>query len=556
MLSRRDFVQIAFATAALGSVSGRLAAAQALTQNQLLAFRPMGQVTLLHLSDLHAQLTPAYLREPLVDVGIGAARGRPPHLTGQDYLEAFGIPPGSPDAYFLTSHDFEALAREYGRVGGLDRIATLVRAITAERGDRVLLLDSGDSWQGSWTALETEGEAMVRAMNLLGPDAMTGHWEFAYGAERVGELIDLFDSTFLAANARDSWGEPAFEQAAMFEAGGVNVAVIGHAFPHMKATIPPYLIPDWTFSVRAQELARLASELRDEGAELVVLLSHNGFDLDLALAADLPGIDVILSGHGHDSLPEPVVVNGTLVIASGSHGKFVSRLDLDIRDGRLRDFSYRLIPVLADAIAPDAEMAELIEEHRAPYAEEFAYVLGRTATTLYRRDTLHSTVDDVICAALRQELDAEIALSPGFRWGPTLPAGHAITTEFVYAHTAIPYPATYRAELTGKEIKTILEGVADKVFNPDPYLRHGDMLRVSGLGYRIDLNGTAGGRISDLTLLASGEPLDPARRYVVAGWGSLSGGDGPPVWEPVMDYIEQQQELQLPASTHVKITGA
>ncbi len=551
MLTRRELLQVAVAAAPLlvgfGNVT-RALARQRLGQEDILRFEPLGQVTILHITDIHAQLVPLYFREPSVNIGVGEAAGRPPHLTGRDFLAHFGLEAGSPEAYMLTSEDFDALARAYGKVGGLDRIATLVEAVRAERGeDRVLLLDGGDTWQGSWTALRTRGEDMVRAMNLLRPDAMTAHWEFTYGAERVEELIGMLEFPFLAQNVRDTdWEEPVFDGVAYFERGGVKVAVIGQAFPYTPVANPRWMIPQWSFGIREEELQALVREAREqEGAELVVLLSHNGFDVDHKLASRVEGIDVILTGHTHDAMPRPMKVGNTLLVATGSHGKFVSRLDLRVEGGRVVDYAYKLMPVLADAIVPHPEMAKTVTELRAPYAAELSEVVGETEITLYRRGNFNGTMDDVILAALLERREAEIALSPGFRWGASLPSGAPIDREFVYTHTAMTYPQVYRIEMTGAQLKTVMEDVADNLFNPDPYYQQGgDMVRVGGMGYRIDPTAPMGRRITDMTLLATGEPVDPDRKYVVAGWASVNPDvEGPPVWELVLDYIRDRRVL-------------
>ncbi|MEM7045595.1 MAG: thiosulfohydrolase SoxB [Pseudomonadota bacterium] len=561
MMTRRDFMQIALATAALTAGSGplgRLAAQQAITEEQLLAFEPKGQVTLLHLTDLHAQLKPLYFREPSINLGVGPVAGLPPHITGAELLAHFGIEPGSLDAYLYSSEDFGELAKNYGQVGGLDRIATLVKAIRAERPGNTLLLDGGDTWQGSWTALQTKGQDVVDAMALLKPDAMTAHWEFTLGEERVLELIDQLDFTFLGANVRDTdWEEPVFEQVARFERGGVDVAVIGQAFPYTPIANPRWMIPAWSFGIREDELAALVQETRDDGAQLIVLLSHNGFDVDRKLAGNVPGIDVILTAHTHDAIPEPTIVDKTLLITSGANGKFLSRLDLDVGSDGIKDYSYSMIPVLSDAIRPDAEMAALIDELRAPYEENLAEVLGTTDGDLYRRGNFNGTFDDVICQALLESQDAEIALSPGFRWGPSLPAGEEITAEFIYSHTAMTYPAVYKIEMSGEQLKLVFEDVADNLFNPDPYLQQGgDMVRVGGMDYRIDPNATMGDRVTDMTLTSTGEAIDAGKTYSVAGWASINEGtEGPPVYEVVSDYIKAKGTLTAAPSGKVDIAG-
>ena len=557
MLSRRELLQIMAAAAAVWPPA-RALAQQRLTQAELLRFDAVGTVTLLHMADVHGQLLPVHFREPSVNLGVGDAKGLPPHVVGRDFLARFGIPERSALAYALTPEDFADLARDYGRIGGLDRAATVVKAVRAERGDRVLLLDGGDTWQGSLGANRTKGQDMVDCFKLLKPDAMTGHWEFTYGEARVKELVDNLGFPFLALNVRDTeWQEPVFEPYRMFEKGGLNVAVLGQAFPYTPVANPRWMIPTWSFGIREEEVRATVDKARRAGASLLVLLSHNGFDVDRKLAARVPGIDVILTSHTHDALPEPVRVGKTLLIASGSHGKFLSRLDLDVRNGEVKDFRYRLIPLFADMIAPDPDMKAQVDRVRAPFEAELGRIVGYTDTLLYRRGNFSGTFDDLICAALIEERDAEIALSPGFRWGTSVLPGAAITVEDIHNATAITYPQVYRMTMTGARLKEILEDVADNLFNPDPYYQQGgDMVRCGGLGWTIDVGRPMGSRISGLTDLKSGMPIVADKDYVVAGWASVNEGtDGPPVWDLVERYVARKKQVRIAPNTSVKVLG-
>lgn len=560
MLTRRDFLQVTSAAAALGllPLRGMAAGRQAISQADLLDFRPVGQVTLLNFTDIHAQLMPLYFREPSVNIGVGEAHGRPPHLTGRAFLERFGLKAGSPQAYAFGSDDFAALARDYGRIGGLDRMATLVKAIRAERPDNTLLIDCGDTWQGSYTSLQTRGEDMVKAMNALGVDVMTGHWEFTYGTERVLELIEKLDFPFLAGNVRDAvWDEPVFEHTAFFERGGVTIAVIGQAFPYTPIANPKWMIPDWSFGIRERLVQERVDAARAEGAELVVLASHDGYDVDYKLASRVKGIDVLLTGHTHDAVPEVIRVGDTLLVATGSHGKFLGRLDLEVTNGRVSDYAFRLIPIFSDVITPDADMAALIQRIRAPHEAELARVLGRTETLLYRRGNFNGTFDDLICDALLEEREAQIALSPGFRWGASLLPGQDITLEDVFNMTAITYPQAYRSQMKGEMLKTVLEAVADNLFHPDPYYQQGgDMVRVGGMSYAIDPSAKMGSRISDMRL-ADGTPIEAGKSYTVAGWASVNEGtEGPPVYDLLARYIQRKQVIDLPPRETVRLRAS
>ncbi len=561
MLTRRDFLQVSAATAALlgGGKMASAASHQAISQDKLLEFEPKGQVTLLNFTDCHAQLVPLYFREPSVNLGVGAVNGLPPHLTGKEILQKFGLKAGTPEAYAFSSEDFVELSKTYGRIGGFAHMATLINAIKAERPGKTLLVDCGDTWQGSYTALKTRGEDMVDFMNALGVDVMTGHWEFTYGAERVKELLEKVKFPFVAGNVVDTeWEEPVFKDHAFFERGGVKIGVIGQAFPYTPIANPRHLIPTWSFGISEEKIRESVKKVRDGGAELVVLASHNGFDVDRKLASRVDGIDVILTGHTHDAVPGIVRVNDTLLVATGSHGKFLGRLDVEVKNKKISDFSYRLIPVLSDAIAPDKNISDVIDKIRAPHKAEVEKVLGRTESLLYRRGNFNGTFDDLICNAIMEERDVEIALSPGFRWGASLLPGQDIRVEEVYSQTAITYPKTYRLEFTGQQLKDILEDVADNLFNPDPYFQQGgDMVRVGGMGYRIEVNGKMGSRISEMTLLKTGEKIDASRKYSVGGWASVNPAtEGPPVYDLVTNYISRKKSASVPPNNSIKVVAS
>ena len=567
MISRRDFLQMAMATTALYGASGfgnwgRLAAQQAMSQNKLLEFETFGNVSLIHVTDIHAQLKPIYFREPEINIGVGDNRGQVPHVTGAEYRKAYGIDKNSWSSYALSYEDFASMAKEYGRVGGLDRVATVVKAMRADRPD-ALLLDGGDTWHGSYTCYHTQGQDMVNAMNALKPDAMTFHWEFTLGSERVNEIIEDLPFAALGQNIFDAeWDEPAenFDPYEFFERGGVKIAVIGQAFPYMPIANPRWMFPELSFGIRDKRMQEMVEEVRAEGAELVVCLSHNGFDVDKQMASRVNGIDVILSGHTHDALPEPYIVNNTLIVASGSNGKFVSRVDLDVQSGQVMGFRHKLIPIFSDVITPDEEMSSLIDAERAPYLAQMSEVIGETgdSQTLYRRGNFNGTWDDLICDALLSERDAEIALSPGVRWGPSILPGQKITREDIWNVTSMTYPEAYRTEMTGEFLHVVLEDVADNLFNPDPYYQQGgDMVRVGGLGYHIDIRKPQGERITNMTLLKTGEVIDPTKSYVVAGWASVNEGtEGPPIWKVVENHIRKLGIISLPENTSVQIKGA
>ncbi len=565
MFSRRDFLQVGMATSAIYGASGfgsfsKIAAQQKLSQDDLLRFDTYGNVSLIHITDIHAQLKPIYFREPEINLGVGSALGQVPHITGANFRKMYGIDDGSPSHYALTHNDFSALASEYGRVGGLDRVATVVKSIRADRPDAILL-DGGDTWHGSYTCHHTQGQDMVNVMNALNTDAMTFHWEFTLGSDRVHEIIDTLPFPALGQNIFDAeWDEPAeyFKPYTFFERGGSKIAVIGQAFPYMPIANPSWMFPEYSFGIRDENMQAMVDEVRELGADLVVVLSHNGFDVDKKMAGIVTGIDIILSGHTHDALPEPVLINKTIIVASGSNGKFVSRVDLDVRNGQMMGFKHKLIPIFSDVITPDPDMTALIDGERAPYIDQLSEVIGQSESLLYRRGNFNGTWDDLICQALIEEREADISMSPGVRWGPSILPGQDITREDIWNVTSMSYGKVYRTEMTGEFIHIILEDVADNLFNPDPYYQQGgDMVRIGGMGYRIDINKSQGERITELTLLETGEKIDPSKTYIVAGWASVNENtEGPQVWDLVENYIRRNGIVKVNPNNSVQVIGA
>ncbi|PYM14697.1 MAG: thiosulfohydrolase SoxB [Candidatus Rokuibacteriota bacterium] len=558
-VSRRDLVKIALGGLAAGLDFRQLVDAHAAAE-RVLDFEPLGQVTLLHLTDPHAHLTPVFYREPDALIGVGDERGKPPFVTGPALLRAYGIAPGSADAYAVSHLDFTALAARYGRLGGYAHLATLVKRIRAERPGRTLLLDGGDTIQGSATALWSRGEDMVRASNLLGVEVLTPHWEFTYGLDRVRELFGdrerrgLFQGDFVAHNVSEAgWGDPIFHPSTVREVGGLRVGVIGQAFPYTPVAHPRRFVPDLTFGIREDDVATLVRELRDQKkVDLVVILSHMGVTVDLKLASRVGGIDVILGGHTHDALPAPIEVGKTLVVNSGSHGKFLSRLDLDVRNHAVAGYRYRLLPVLARDVPEDPEMKRFIAGVRAPHQAKLAEPLAVSESLLWRRGNFNGTFDEVILDALLTRADAEVAFSPGFRWGVTVVPGQTITAEDVLSHTALTYANTWIREMTGAEILRVMEDVADNLFHRDPYYRQGgDMVRLGGLTYAIDPSATLGRRIRDVRV--GGKALEPARRYRATGWASLGEASGPPAWDVVADHLRAVKRIKLDPRPRVRV---
>ncbi len=555
-MQRREFLRL-LALAAAAGASLRPGASTAQAADELYQVPPFGNLSLLHMTDSHAQLRPVYFREPSVNLGVAEAAGRPPHLVGEALLKHFGVPAGSAAAHAFTHLDFERAARRYGKVGGYAHLATLVKRLRASR-PHALMLDGGDTWQGSATALWTEGADMIGAQKLLGVDLMTAHWEFTYGAKRVQAAVEkeLAPMEFLAQNVKTAdFEDPVFKPYTLRSVNGVALAVIGQAFPYTPIANPRYMVAEWTFGIQEPRLQQLVDEVRAKGAQVVVLLSHNGMDVDLKLAARVRGIDAILGGHTHDGVPAPVVVGKTLVTNAGSNAKFLGVLDLDVKGGTMAGYRYRLLPVFANLLPPDAAMASYVERVRAPYRARLEEKLAVTEGLLYRRGTFNGTWDQLLLDALIDVKGAEIAFSPGFRWGSTLLPGDAITTEHLMDQTAITYPASTLNELSGEQIKAILEDVADNLLNPDPYLQQGgDMVRVGGMTYACSPLAKMGQRISDMRL--RGKPIEAGKRYKVAGWAPVAeGAAGEPVWDVAARYLRVKRSIAPLTPNLPRLTG-
>ncbi|OYU30992.1 MAG: thiosulfohydrolase SoxB [Comamonadaceae bacterium PBBC2] len=562
-LTTREFLQLMGAGTMAGMGLGTFAESEAATAAQgLYDIRRFGTVSFLHMTDCHAQLKPIHFREPDVNLGIGTMRGNLPHLVGEHLLKAAKVRAGSAEAHALTYLDFEKAARRYGKVGGFAHLATLVKRLKASR-PGALLLDGGDTWQGSGTSLWTRGQDMVDACKLLGVDVMTGHWEFTYGMERVKEIVEREFAgkiDFIAQNIKtNDFGDPVFKPYVMREINGVPCAIIGQAFPYTPIANPRYMVADWAFGIQDENMQRMVDEVRSKGAQVVVVLSHNGMDVDLKMASRVSGVDAILGGHTHDGMPVASIVSNkggkTIVTNAGSNSKFLGVLDFEVKDKKVSDFRYKLLPVFSNVLAPDPEMDALISKVRAPYEAKLAEKLAVTEGTLYRRGNFNGTGDQLLLDAMMQVQGADIAFSPGFRWGTSLLPGQAITREWLMDMTATTYSYATLTEMTGATIKTVLEDVCDNLFNPDPYYQQGgDMVRVGGLEYSCAPLASMGKRIDNLRL--NGKPLDADKKYKVAGWAPVAeearNAGGKMIWEVAEQWLKasggriSQRKLNAP----------
>ena len=575
-INRRDFLQIAAALGLLGAAGGtNLFAGEAgkeriknMTFSDLMAFEAKGKATLLHICDMHAHIKPLYWREPSTLISAKNLVGTPGFICGQTFEEYYGIEPGSLDQYFDTYENFDVLAKKFGKMGGIAHMKPIIDHVKKERGEKnVLLLDSGDTWQGTAVALKTKGEAIVDAQNYLGVDVMVGHWEFTYGKERVMELIKMLDGEFISQNVidndpfSDEFEELIFPPYTIKEVGGAKIGIIGQSFPFTSTANPKRFTEGWSFALRHESLQGFIDELRKEKkVDCVVVLSHDGFSVDQELAKKVKGVDFILSGHTHDPSPKPIIVNDTVILIAGSHGKYVGRLDLDIKDKKVVDYSFKLIPVASNIIPADKAGETLVEKWYKPYNKELNEVLGTTKGILYKRDTFYSTFDALIGQAIQEEMGSDIVFTPGYRWGTTLLPGDKILKDNVYEMTAITYPEVYTFELKGSVIANLMEDIADNVFNANPLLQQGgDMSRLTGASYSIKIDAPSGKRISDFKI--GGKPLDMKKTYKVSSWGGNLQNAGEnldekkirAVYEIVSDYIRKKKVIDISNQSNVKV---
>ncbi|MBI3775332.1 MAG: thiosulfohydrolase SoxB [Gammaproteobacteria bacterium] len=563
-MTRRDFLKMLAAASAAGLVLPRHSYAAPDTMSEFYDLPPFGQLTFMHITDCHAQLVPTYFREPSINIGVGEANGRLPHVVGNKLLKYMGFKSGSIYAHAFSHVEFAELAQLYGKIGGFAHLATVVKHLRSTRPGRTLLLDGGDTWQGSATALWTNGQDMIDATKLLGVDIMTGHWEFTYGADRVKEVIEKDfkgNIEFVAQNIVDKeFGDPIFKPYTLREVNGISVGVIGQAFPYTPVANPGYMVPDWTFGIQEDRMQKMADEVRAKGAQIVVLLSHGGMDSDFKIATRVTGIDLIMGGHTHDALPAPHVVSNakgkTLVMHSGCNGKFLSVLDLEIKDGKIKDYEYRLLPIFSNLIPPDKAMSEHIAKVRAPFKAKLEEKLGITEELLYRRGNFNGTSDQMIVEALREIKGTDFAFSPGFRWGATLLPGEAITMEHLMNLTAITYPIVTTIERSGEELKFMLEDIADNLFNTDPYMQQGgDMVRTGALRYVIDPNQVMGKRILRMED-GKGKLIDPNKKYSIATWGGVGPQpEGVPVWDVVAEYLRHHKSVKIKLPNTPKVVN-
>jgi sulfur-oxidizing protein SoxB len=560
-ISRREFLQVLAAASAAGiNLAGceqgsdvqkvKPGVKKDKQPSNIYEMPAFGNVSFMHYTDCHAQLMPVYFREPNINLGVASMYGNPPHLVGEALLKYYNIKSETAWAHAYTYLDFVEAAKKFGKVGGFAHLRTLVKNIRAQRPGS-LLLDGGDTWQGSWTSLRTNAQDMIDAQKLLGVDVMTGHWEFTFGAERVQEVIEKDFAghiDFVGQNIVDNeWQERVFEPYVIKEQNGIPVAVIGQCFPYTPIANPGYMVPDWSFGIRDEAMQQAVDSARADGAQVVVVVSHNGMDVDLKMASRVTGIDAIMGGHTHDGVPAPVEVSNaggkTLVINSGSNAKFLSVLDFDVKNGKVQDYRYKLLPVFSNMLEPDAEMQAYIDQVRAPFLDELNEELATTEELLYRRGNFNGTFDQLICDSMLEVEDAEIAFSPGFRWGVSVLPGQPITFDQVATQTAMTYPVVTINQLSGETLKTILEDVADNIFNEDPYYQQGgDMVRVGGLQYTIDPVASIGNRISDMEL--NGKAIEANKTYKVAGWASVARPlEGRPIWETVSTYLRDKKTI-------------
>ncbi len=528
----------------------------------LMLTKGVGNVTILHTTDLHGHLKPLYFAEPPNLIPPKGLAGTPGYLAGDDFSKYYKLLPETPEAYVYNGSNFVKLAKTYGRTGGAGKIAWIMKRIVEERGRKnVLILDGGDTWVTSAIGLLTEGDAIIDWMNYVGYDVMVFHWEFTLGKDKVFEKIKKLKAEAISYNIVDEFEEPVLKPYTIKEVGGAKVGIIGSSFPYIPQAHPRSLSEGLSFGVRIEDLKKYVSELKNKHkVDLVVLLSHDGLPLDIALARDVPGIDVIFTGHTHDMTPQAIKVGNTLIICSGSHGKVVTRLDLDVKNGKIRDYSLKLIPVLADVIPSDKGAEEIVSKHYSKHENKLSQVIGVADTMLYKRDTAFSTMDRLIGMAIMDHYHGiDLVQSPGFRWGDTILPGDPITVERAMNFVGLTYPNVYITRRTGQQLKTIWEDIADNVFNPNPYYQQGgDFPRIIGADIVFEANASVGSRIKNVSI--KGKQLEPNKEYLVAVYGAppppaeviVKDAKPVPVYDILVNYIKKLKNVYVDPKPNVR----
>jgi len=563
-MNRREFLQV-MATAYLAGFTNKLSAKNITNYNHPFS----SDVRLVHITDTHAQLSPSFFREPNINLGTGSNRNVPPHIVGDNFLKYYGLD-GNFNKYLYSYINFNELAKKYGKFGGYAHLKTVIDHLRNESNGNSLLLDGGDTWQGSAVSLFESGRDMVEASNILGVDVMTGHWEFTFGEDQFIKNIKNFNGEFVANNVFLN-DEAIFNDVPSYddenhyqkpytikEVNGKQIAIIGQAFPYTPIANPSRYVSNLTFGIREQELQETVDKVKDKyKPALVVVLSHNGIDVDKKLASRVSGIDIIFGGHTHDAVPKPIIIKNnsgkTLVTNSGCNGKFISFIDIKF-SGKSYTYNYNLLPILSNEVKPNQQMQSFIDSVSNPYKKLLSETIGYADDTLYRRSNFNGTFDDLLCDSMNAVLDSEISLSPGFRWGPSLTPNQPITMSDIYNHTAITYPNTYTRSMTGETIKNVLEDVADNIFNIDPYLQQGgDMVRTRGIKYTINPRNKMNNRIEKLRLNNDIE-IKPNKEYKVSGWASVNNiEEGKPIWDITKEYLKAVGTYKVDQSQKIKI---
>ncbi|NLD72906.1 MAG: bifunctional metallophosphatase/5'-nucleotidase [Chloroflexi bacterium] len=398
--------------------------------------------------------------------------------------------------------------------GGHARIAALIAAERRRHPGAVLALDNGDTLHGTYPVVHSEGEALLPILNAMGLDGMTAHWEFAYGPARFKALAQRLNYPMLAINCyEEASGELAYPPYVVYEAAGLRVGVIGIAATIVDKTMPPSFSKGLRFTLGNEELPGHISHLRqEERADLIVVVSHLGFPQEVRLAEEVEGIDVLLSGHTHNRIYRPVLVNGAIIIQSGCHGSFLGRLDLQLEGGKVVDWRHALITVTED-LPEDPVVRERVEAALATDRSDLAEQVGETRTPLHRYTVLEAPMDNLLLQALQSETGAEVAFSNGWRYGAPIPPG-PITLNDLW--NIIPVnPPVSTCDLTGEEIWDMMEENLEHTFARNPYDQMGGYVkRCLGLNLYAKIENPAGQRIQQI--FVGGRPLRREQVYHAA----------------------------------------
>lgn len=409
-------------------------------------------------------------------------------------------------------HFFEGSDSNYIRAGGYPRISAYINKVRKEKDNKVVVLDGGDTFHGTLPVVDSKGMILTSYLNEMKIDAMTAHWEFAYGPKHFSSLLNALNYPMLAINCYDKTTDKlVFDPYLIKEVNGLKIGIIGIAATIIDKTMPQHFAEGLYFSLGNEELPGYIAELKDQDVDLVILLSHLGFPQEVKLAQEVDGIDVLLSAHTHNRVYEPALVNDTIIFQSGCHGSFLGHLDLVVENKKIVDYKHQLV-VLDESLDEDLDMKAAIEKDLEPYKEQLNKIVGRTGTDLNRSTVFESTMDNLLLQSMIDISGAELAFSNGWRYGAPIPKGDIRENDL---WNMIPVnPPLSKVKLKGQEVWDMMEENLERTFSIDPYQQMGGYVkRVLGMNLYCKIENPYGERVQQI--FVQGQALEKDRVYHV-----------------------------------------